>query len=318
MKNSPIDLVKVFLFHCEFEKNLSIKTLNAYSIDLNQFTNHISQNKIQIQKIELIDKHIIREYLKSLSSFKAKTIKRKIATLKAFFNFLEYEDTILTNPFRKMKISIKEPLNLPKTMNLEEVKTILEGLYEKESKFSDDSFEYKALIRDITVIEILFATGIRVSELCNLKLSDFDLNNGNIIVKGKGSKERLIQVCNEQSLHISKKYFNLFKTLIDDCGYFFVNRLKNPLSEQSVRFMVKKHAKEFGIGKSITPHTFRHTFATLLLEENVNIKYIQHMLGHSSIITTQIYTHVNRKKQEQILTQFHPRNSIKIGGLNAG
>jgi integrase/recombinase XerD len=218
-----------------------------------------------------------------------------------------------------MRICIKEPFILPKSMSLDEVKQILDVLYAEETVLSKKNltFRYTALIRDIAIIEILFGTGIRVSELCNLKTLDFDLNNGHIVVNGKGSKERIIQICNEESLMVNRKYFRLFEKQITESGYFFINRLKKPISEQSVRFMVKRYSKRAGIDKPITPHTFRHTFATLLLEENVDIKYIQHLLGHSSIVTTQIYTHVNRKKQEQILSQFHPRNSYHLKEVNA-
>lgn len=310
---------KEFLSHCQFEKNLSKKTILAYSGDIDQFTDYLISQKVSLDDICNIDKTILRNYFQNISSFKPKTIKRKIATLKSLFNFLEFEDTILVNPFRKMKINIKEPLVLPKSMSLDEVKQILDLLYTKETLLTSKkkSFKYLSLVRDIAIIEVLFGTGIRVSELCHLKASDFDLSNGHIIVNGKGSKERIIQICNEESLTAIRKYYKLFEKHINKNGFFFINRLQKPISEQSVRFMVKHYTKNAGIDKNITPHTFRHTFATLLLEENVDIKYIQHLLGHTSIITTQIYTHVNRKKQEQILSQFHPRNSYRAHEVNA-
>lgn len=310
---------KEFIFHCQFEKNLSKKTIYAYNGDIEQFSEHLVVSNVALDNVCNIDKTILRNYLQSISLFKPKTVKRKIATLKALFNFLEYEDLIPVSPFRKMRVCIKEPLVLPKSMSIDEVKQILNLLYDKESLLSSNkkSFGYTSLIRDIAIVEVLFGTGIRVSELCNLKASDFDLNNGHIIVNGKGSKERIIQICNEESLAVIRKYVHLFEKQINESGYFFINRLRKPISEQSVRFMVKRYSKLAGIEKNITPHTFRHTFATLLLEESVDIKYIQHLLGHSSIITTQIYTHVNRKKQEQILSQFHPRNSYRAHDANA-
>lgn len=317
--NSITKLFGDFIFHCQFEKNLSSKTIRAYQGDIEQFTNYLNITWGKQDDISLIDKSILRNYLQSISSFKPKTVKRKIATLKALFNFLEYEDIILINPFRKMRVCIKEPLVLPKSMSLDEVRQILDVLYSEEAVLAKKNkmFRYAALIRDIAIIEVLFGTGIRVSELCNLKSADFDLNNGHIVVNGKGSKERIIQICNEESLSINRNYYRLFEKQITNSGYFFINRLNKPISEQSVRFMIKRYSKRACIDKAITPHTFRHTFATLLLEENVDIKYIQHLLGHSSIVTTQIYTHVNRKKQEQILSQFHPRNSFHVEGVNA-
>lgn len=316
----PVEKVfKDFILHCQFEKNLSSKTIRAYNGDIEQFTCYLEKSGVLLDNVCNIEKTILRGYIQNISEFKPKTVKRKIATLKALFNFLEYEDIILINPFRKMRICIKEPLILPKSMSLDEVRQILDVLYSEEIFLSKKrkTFRYAALIRDIAIVEVLFGTGIRVSELCNLKTADFDLNNGHIVVNGKGSKERIIQICNEESLSINRNYFKLFEKQIAESGYFFINRLKKPISEQSVRFMIKRYSKRAGIDKAITPHTFRHTFATLLLEENVDIKYIQHLLGHSSIVTTQIYTHVNRKKQEQILSQFHPRNSFHVEGVNA-
>lgn len=311
---------KSFLLHCRIEKNLSVKSVEAYSSDIEQFMKYLNRIRAPKEDIKLLDKTIIRGFIQDISNFKPKTVKRKIATLKALFNFLEYEEIILVNPFRKMKINIKEPYVLPRTMSIDEVKIILKTMYKEVASNINDtnSFHYNSIIRDITIIEVLFATGIRVSELCNLKITDIDFSKFQIIINGKGNKERIIQVCNSESVAIMKKYYSLFEKNITSTGYFFINRLGKPISEQSVRFMIKRYASLAGFEKSITPHTFRHTFATLLLEENVDIKYIQHLLGHSSIVTTQIYTHVNRKKQEQILSQFHPRNGFHFDTMNAG
>jgi integrase/recombinase XerD len=136
------------------------------------------------------------------------------------------------------------------------------------------------------------------------------LESGLLRVKGKGSKERIIQICNLDTVESLKDYSNLFTEKIVSSGYFLTNRLNSRLSEQSVRNLIKRYVKIASIDKHITPHTFRHTFATLLLEEDVDIKYIQQMLGHSSIMTTQIYTHVNIEKQKEILTTKHPRKRM--------
>ena len=133
---------------------------------------------------------------------------------------------------------------------------------------------------------------MRISELCSLKPSDIDLESNNILIYGKGAKERVIQIGNQEVIAALKLYKEAFGNDIDSCGYFFVNRLQHKLSDQSVRFMINHYAELAGISQHITPHMFRHSFATLLLEQDVDIRYIQRMLGHSSISTTEIYTHV--------------------------
>lgn len=301
-----------FRFHCEYEKNLSDKTLRAYSIDLEQF---IQYKNFQGLKLCEFDKYKLKEYIQSLYSLnhKAKTIKRKLAVLKAFFNYLEFEEIITVSPFRKMRVSIKEPKQLPKTLELNEIRKLLKYLYKQKENFPDKSvYSYVALIRDIVVLEILFSTGVRVSELCDIKQKDLNLQSGIIKIYGKGSKERIIQICDMETKSIIKEYLMLFKTTLQSNDYLLINRLGNKLSEQSVRLMIKKYQKILGIKKNLTPHMFRHSFATLLLEEGVDIRYIQHMLGHASISTTQIYTQVNMKQQRKILTSKHPRRHFNF------
>ena len=168
------------------------------------------------------------------------------------------------------------------------------------------------------MLELLFGTGVRVSELCSLRVEDVNLRNRYITVHGKCDKERVIHICNGEILNILNKYDKLISGEVPTRIHFFLNRLKQRHSEQSVRYMINKYVKLTNITKKITPHTFRHTFATLLLEAGVDIKYIQHFLGHSSIMTTQIYTHVNKEKQKKILNAKHPRKgfSMLIGGEN--
>ena len=301
-----------FKFHCKIEKNLSSKTLNAYKIDLEQFARYKNFQHLMIQEF---DKYLLKDYIQSLYSLelKAKTIKRKVAVLKAFFIHLEFEEMIVISPFRKIRVSIKEPKALPKTMELKEIRKILKYLYKlKDNYYKKDTYSYKALIRDIVVIEILFSTGIRVSELCNIQKTHINLQTGVIKIKGKGDKERIIQVCDIEIKKLLKDYVTLFEKQIEDNIYFLINRLGNQISEQSVRLMINKYQKLSGINKHITPHMFRHSFATLLLEEGVDVRYIQHMLGHSSISTTQIYTQVNAKQQYKILSSKHPRRHLNF------
>ena len=306
------EVIKDFKFHCKFERNLSNKTMEAYSVDLNQFEQFKNYKSIDISEF---DKYKLKEYVQSLYELdlKVKTIKRKVSVLKAFFNYLEFDEIILVNPFRKMRISIKEPTTLPKTIELKEIVKILKFLYKIKESFNDkDIYSYKIIVRNISVIEILFSTGIRVSELCNIKLNDINLQSGIIKIKGKGDKERIIQICDNEVRKVLKEYFELFSEQIKKTRYFLINRLNKKISEQSIRLMIKKYQKISGIGKNITPHMFRHSFATLLLEEGVDVRYIQHMLGHSSISTTQIYTKVNMKQQKKILNSKHPRKGLNF------
>ena len=230
------------------------------------------------------------------------------------FNFLEFEDKINSNPLRKMRIKIKERNGLPKVMDIREIRKIFNSAYEENSKFRNSSaFAFFETLRNIVVIELLFATGARVSEIANLKIENIEIPSGIITIKGKGNKERIIQVCNYETLKILKDYQKIYIDRINNSGGFLlVNRLGKKLSDQSIRMIVKKLASKAKLQKHITPHVFRHTFATLLLEKDVDIKYIQSLLGHSSIMTTQIYTHVNHAKQKRILRTKHPRKDFSM------
>ncbi len=302
------EAAKAFLFHCTYEKKLSAKTIKAYESDCRQFLTFIVKRKFAHTLAE-IDKHIVKSYLQELQDAKPKTLRRKVATLKAMFNFLEFEDEIVVNPFRKMKIQIKEPRLLPKVMTMAEVNRILSHAQNEVNKAACDfrSLRYKERVRNRAVLELMFASGMRVSEVCGLRPEDVDLNSGLVRIMGKGSRQRVVQICHEDVLSSLRKYKLIFSKQSKRKGYFFLNRRRAKLSEQSIRIMVYKYSSKAGVDKHITPHTFRHSFATLLLEQDVDIKYIQQFLGHSSINTTQIYTHVNSNKQKEIMSTKHPR-----------
>jgi integrase/recombinase XerD len=308
----PVDkAIEDFLFHCKYEKNLSEKTIYAYTNDLKILSLFLRQNH-PVESVYDLDKHIIKDYIRHLSGFKTKTIKRKIAAAKAMLNHLEYENDDFINPFHKIRVSLREANVLPTVMNIGEIRKILSALYEKEQATNKGLLRYRATVRDIAIIELLFATGIRVSELCYIRSGDINLKESYIKVFGKGSRERLVQICGKETKAALRNYYALFRDEISQSGYFFVNRIGQRMRSQSVRFMIHKYVNGAGIDKHITPHTFRHTFATLLLEENVDIRYIQSMLGHSSITTTQIYTHVNMETQKKILRTKHPRRRLSF------
>lgn len=174
------------------------------------------------------------------------------------------------------------------------------------------AYQRKFAIRNVAAIELLFATGARISEICSLKACDINLTSKTVKIMGKGARERIIQIENRNVLSILKQYHKLFKKQIKANEFFFLNNRNHRLSEQSMRTIIRNLEKQINSEIHITPHMFRHSVATMLLEEDVDIRYIQKILGHSSITTTQIYTHVASSKQREILRTKHPRNKIHI------
>ena len=297
-----------YLFYCRTQKELNAKTLKAYRIDLTQFI------AFSAAFADPFTKENLNAYLTMLhETYQPKTTKRKIASLKAFFHFLEYEEILEDNPFNKIRLSFREPKRLPKTIPANTIQTFLNIIYQ-EAQQDTTPGRKRTVLRDIAVIELLFATGVRISELCSLKYEDIDMENHSLLIWGKGAKERIIQIGNPDVRSALSAYINAFQPQILNSGWLFVNRLGNRLSEQSVRLMINKYVKMANISMHITPHMFRHSFATLLLEADVDIRYIQKMLGHSSITTTEIYTSVSMHKQKAFLTVKHPRNGMKVNG----
>ena len=289
------------------QKRLDEKTIKAYRIDLTQFCHRIgSCTPAQISS------DMLEAYVASLhQTFQPKTVKRKIASVKAFFHYLEYRGIIEINPFRKLQLRFRDPLILPKTIPLPTMEHYLAEIYHAYDT-ADNPHKKRYILRDIAVSELLFATGIRISELCALRPTDVDLADQSILIYGKGAKERRLQLGTSAVLTILTRYLDEFREEIRQCNHFFVNQYGHPLSDQSVRRMINKYTSRASIDQHITPHMFRHTFATSLLEADVDIRYIQEMLGHSSINITQIYTHVALSKQRDILTTKHPRKDFHL------
>lgn len=299
--------IKNYLEYCQYQKRLDDKTLKAYRIDLTQFYTKV--NDIDITEIT---PSILEDFIAELhQKYKPKTVKRKIASVKALFHYFEYRDIIDKNPFYKIHVKFREPAILPKTIPLHTVEDFLSTIYKQHTEAKTEC-QKKNTLRDIAVIELLFATGMRISELCSLKVSDVNLYDRNILIYGKGSKERKIQIGNDDVIQILEKYRTAFWTEIQSCNHFFANQSGKALSDQSVRRMINKYTSLAAIELHITPHMFRHTFATSLLEADVDIRYIQEMLGHSSINITEIYTHVAMSKQRDILATKHPRRNFHI------
>jgi integrase/recombinase XerD len=300
-------LIDNYLEYCKNQKRLDTKTIKAYRIDLSQFSKqNITPNASDITS-DMLENYVATLHQK----FKPKTVKRKIASLKAFFHYLEYKEITIINPFNKIKLHFREPVILPKTIPLHTVETFLSAIYNQYHN-AKNTYQRDCALRDVAVIELLFATGMRISELCSLKINDVNLYDRTVLIYGKGAKERLIQIGNDDVAKILNTYKSTFLTKMQKCHHFFANPNGTALSDQSVRRMIKKYTSLAGIELHITPHMFRHTFATSLLEADVDIRYIQEMLGHSSINITEIYTHVAMSKQRDILTAKHPRKNFEI------
>ena len=296
-----------YLAYCHYQKRLDAKTLKAYRIDLDQFSNQfLSINAEEITAAALED------FIGNLHQiYQPKTVKRKIASVKAFFHYLEYKELIDQNPFNKVRTKFREPFILPKTIPLHTVEDILRTVY-TQYKYAKTDYQRRSALRDAAVIELLFATGMRISELCSLSVSDVNLYDRTVLIYGKGAKERHIQIGNDDVVRTLELYKNDFFVEMRACKHFFVNLAGRALTDQSVRRMINKYTDLAAIELHITPHMFRHTFATSLLEADVDIRYIQEMLGHSSINVTEIYTHVAMNKQREILVAKHPRRNFCV------
>lgn len=296
-----------YLKYCEEQKRLDTKTLKAYKIDLNQFSQYIA-----LKEELTVTQDILESYIGDLhKKYKPKTVKRKIASIKALFHYFEYRELIEINPFNKIQIRFREPTTLPKTIPLNIIETVLSEIYQQRAS-AKTLYQRRNALRDAATIELLFATGMRISELCSLRIEDVNLENGTILIFGKGAKERIIHIGNKSVIEILNNYTTDFANEIKSCGHFFANQSGHSLSDQAVRRMINKYTALASINLHITPHMFRHTFATSLLDADVDIRYIQEMLGHSSINITEIYTHVTTAKQRNILTTKHPRNNFHI------
>lgn len=306
MNNLQLHIVN-YLSHCEHQKRLDSKTLKAYRIDLGQF----SKSTGITDPID-VSSNILEIYISTLhEKYKPKTVKRKIASLKAFFHYLEYREVVILNPFNKIQIKFREPTVLPKIIPLLSVESFLSTIYTCRRQ-APTAYQRKNALRDAAIIELLFATGMRISELCSLKAGDISLSDRSLLIYGKGNKERRMQIGNDDVLHVLAEYHNTFHNKSTSNGVFFINQNQTPVSDQAVRRMINKYVSLAAIDLHITPHMFRHTFATSLLEADVDIRYIQEMLGHSSINITEIYTHVALSKQRDILTAKHPRKNFHI------
>ncbi|MEC7108250.1 MAG: site-specific tyrosine recombinase XerD [Verrucomicrobiota bacterium] len=290
-------LIENFLDFVSYEKGLSKNTQLSYRNDLLKFSNYLTKKKIL--NLNSLNRNDIRNYLLKLKSddLKPSSISRHIVSIRKFFEYLLQEGLISEDPSALIH-SPKIWKNIPETLSVNEVTTLLSYISSLKN--------YRHAFRDKVMIELSYACGLRVSELVNLKLNSIYFEESYIQVTGKGQKDRLIPI-NKSTLIIIDEYIKTerLKYNIDD-NHLFLSQHKKFLTRQRIWQIIKKHIKNAGIIKNISPHTLRHSFATHLLENGGTLRAIQEMLGHSNISTTEIYTHIEKNRLKKIHERFHP------------
>ena len=272
-------------------KNYSNYTINSYSKDLDNFYIYLKQNNTDIKKVNY---KFLRGYLTVLydKKYSKKTIARNISTLKSFFKYLKKQNIIESNPMNLIKTP-KIDKKLPKFLNYDDLEKIL-------SIPDTTTFLGK---RNALILELLYSTGVRVSELVNIKLNDIDLSEEKILILGKGNKERYVLFGSKAK----EKMLDYLKEKTDDSPYLIVNRYGNKITDRGIRKILDSIILEASLSYKISPHTLRHTFATHMLDSGADIEIVKELLGHESLSTTQIYTHVTSESLKRVYSETHPR-----------
>ncbi|MDR2426219.1 MAG: site-specific tyrosine recombinase XerD [Endomicrobium sp.] len=283
-----------FISYITVEKGLSKNTISAYRSDLNKFFEFCKKKALEPENLQHND---ITDFLWEIKNegLKPRSIYRMIESLRQFYKFLNIENLLKNNPTSYLTAP-KISEDLPGMLSFEEVELLLSSV--------NGSDEMN--IRNRAMIEVLYATGLRVSELINLKFSNINIDEAFLKVFGKGSKERLIPF-GAKARYFLDIYLRKRKPVVDKDEHIFISRLGKKLSRVEFWRQLKNIAKNAGIAKNITPHTLRHSFASHLLTGGADIRFVQEMLGHSSISTTQIYTHIDNNKLKQQHKKYHPR-----------
>lgn len=288
-------MIEKYIDYLKYEKKLSDNTLKSYQNDLQIFAEFF--NNKNLTNLSVKDIHNFIDYLNKENKT-ATTIAHNMTVINSFYTFLNNEDSSIINPCTNIS-GPKLPQRLPHYLTEEEVDLLLDIKL-------NNAFDY----RNKAMLELLYATGIRVSELINLKFVNLDLENDIVRVMGKGSKERIVPLGDIAIYHL-KEYLDIYrKTLLKNktSEYLFINNLGNPISRVGFFKIIKKLCSEKGIKKNVSPHILRHSFATHLLAHGADLRVIQEMLGHSDISTTQIYAHLINEKLKKDYEEFHPRS----------
>lgn len=288
--------------YLRLEKSLSDNTVMAYSNDLDKLLHYLEEEKINILDVSLEDLEHFSAGLRDIG-ISPRSQARILSGIRTFFHFLLIEDYIRQDPSELLE-SPQIGKHLPDILSVEEIDNLISAI-DRSTREGQ---------RNCAILETLYSCGLRVSELCNLKISDLYLNDGFIKVEGKGSKQRLVPI-SPRAIEEIKNYFitrneGLIKPGYED--FLFISKFGKNISRIMVFHIIKELADKIGLKKSISPHTFRHSFATHLLEGGANLRAIQSMLGHESIGTTEIYTHIDRRKLRDEIINHHPRNNKKL------
>jgi integrase/recombinase XerD len=288
------NILKDFISYIIVEKGLAKNTALAYKADILKFVNFVQKNNLLVENLQ---HHDITNFLWESKSkgLKPKSVYRLIESLRQFYKFLTLEELSKNNPTIYLTVP-KIPQNLPQMLTFDEVINLLNSI----------GCENEMNIRNKAMLELLYATGLRVSELINLRFCDINLQDCFIRVLGKGSKERIVPF-GQKAKNFIDIYLTKRKSHLSVTDTVFISRLGKKISRVEFWRQLKNIARNVGISKNITPHTLRHSFATHLLSKGVDIRFVQEMLGHSSISTTQIYTHLDREQLIQKHKLYHPR-----------
>lgn len=290
------DNMDKFLDFLKYEKNYSENTIIGYSNHLQLFVSFLNDNNIE--NVHNVDYNLIRKYINYLydKNYNSKSICNHISSLRSFFKFLKNEEIISTNPM----ILIENPKlekKLPKFLYYEDMEKVL--------NIPDLSSDIG--IRDALILELLYVTGIRVSELINIKLNDVDYSNNKIKITGKGNKQRMVIYGNRCS-DLLNKYLDIRNKFMKDNNDYLILGIKGKrINDRVVRNIINNISIKAGINLKISPHTFRHTFATHMLNEGADLRSVQELLGHENLSTTTIYTHVTNERLRSVYLHTHPR-----------
>lgn len=290
------EIIYEFLDYISYEKKYSDYTEKNYELDLFKYFEYLDKNKLNYLTVKYKDVSNFTLFL-AKQNYKSTTINRIDSSIRSFYNYLELEEKINGNPF-KAASNLKVPKRLPNYFKYDEYLTMI-------SVIDKDDYEY----RNRLILEMLFATGLRVSELSNIKIKDIDFSEREIKIMGKGSKERFV-FYNKECATVLDSYLKECRSKLlngKDNEYLFINHLGEKLTDRGIRLIIDKIVKKSCIKSKVSPHTFRHTFATMLLNEGCNIKSVQELLGHSSLGTTGIYTHLTNDEVRLAYMKAHPR-----------
>ncbi|MEA2343833.1 MAG: hypothetical protein QOF63_2002 [Thermoanaerobaculia bacterium] len=295
------DAASAFIRHCQSIRKLSPHTTRAYELDLAGFTQFLGKRAV----VAACDKTVIHNYVRHLfdvRTLKESSVKRHLATLRSMFRWLEEDDQVAEDPFRGARIRIRMPKRLPRVIARADLRRLL--LHEQPPSFAD--------LTAYVATELLFATGMRVSELASLLDAAVDVDDGTITIIGKGNRQRRVYVPDD-----IKSLLRDYRTARDrspsTADTFLVNSRGDAASPQMIRRLVRLHGERSEVRDRVTPHMFRHSVATYLLEEGVDIRYVQRLLGHRSISTTEMYTQVADSALKVRITEKHPRRGIVRG-----